>query len=117
VQTSDAAALAVKLGRSPNFLIGMGNDLAADHNQDGAFNLGTTIDLHYAYLSAYLNADSLGQLEGLEPRRKLRQHHHRYGRRTWRGPHDLPLLDGAAAGDGVLAGLSSDVFEKVIGLT
>lgn len=34
-----------------NFLVGMGNDLNNDHNQDGAYTLGTTLDLHYAYLS------------------------------------------------------------------
>jgi hypothetical protein len=34
-----------------HFLVGMGNDLANDHNQDGAYTLGTTLDLHYAYLS------------------------------------------------------------------
>jgi hypothetical protein len=28
----------------------MGNDLANDHNQDGAYTLGTPLDLHYAYL-------------------------------------------------------------------
>jgi hypothetical protein len=28
----------------------MGNDLANDHNQDGAYTLGTVVDLHYAYL-------------------------------------------------------------------
>ncbi len=28
----------------------MGNDLAADHNEDGAYTLGVTLDLHYAYL-------------------------------------------------------------------
>ena len=28
----------------------MGNDLANDHNMDGAYTLGTTLDLHYAYL-------------------------------------------------------------------
>ena len=32
------------------FLVGMGNDLAPDHDQDGAYTLGTTVDLHYAYL-------------------------------------------------------------------
>jgi hypothetical protein len=42
--------VARKLGREPNFLIGMGNDLANDHNQDGAYTLGVTMDLHYAYL-------------------------------------------------------------------
>lgn len=57
VMTSTAAQLAVQLGRPANFLIGMGNDLADDHNQDGAFRLGPTLDLHYAYLAAYLNGD------------------------------------------------------------
>jgi hypothetical protein len=28
----------------------MGNDLNNDHNQDGAYTLGTTLDLHYAYM-------------------------------------------------------------------
>jgi hypothetical protein len=28
----------------------MGNDLASDHNSDGAYTLGTTLDVHYAYL-------------------------------------------------------------------
>jgi hypothetical protein len=45
-----ARALAMKLGRPGNFLIGMGNDLANDHNQDGAYTLGVTLDLHDAYL-------------------------------------------------------------------
>lgn len=45
-----ARDVAILLGRAPNFLIGMGNDLASDHNQDGAYTLGTTLDLHYAYL-------------------------------------------------------------------
>jgi hypothetical protein len=48
--TSSAAEAARKLGREPNFLIGMGNDLNNDHNQDGAYTLGVTLDLHYAYL-------------------------------------------------------------------
>jgi hypothetical protein len=48
--TSSAADVARKLGREPNFLIGMGNDLADDHDQDGAYTLGVTMDLHYAYL-------------------------------------------------------------------
>ena len=45
-----AADVATRLGRPPRFLIGMGNDLANDHNQDGAYTLGVTLDLHYAYL-------------------------------------------------------------------
>jgi hypothetical protein len=59
VMTSSAAQIAVQLGRPANFLIGMGNDNDAsnDHNKDGAFRLGTTLDLQYKYLSAYLNAD------------------------------------------------------------
>jgi hypothetical protein len=48
--TSTAADVARKLGRATNFLIGMGNDLNNDHNQDGAYTLGTTLDMHYAYL-------------------------------------------------------------------
>jgi hypothetical protein len=52
---STAADVARKLGRAPNFLIGMGNDLAGeeqgyDHAFDGAYTLGVTMDLHYAYL-------------------------------------------------------------------
>ncbi|HTA89089.1 MAG TPA: hypothetical protein VK745_05925 [Polyangiaceae bacterium] len=54
-----ASTMAKALGRPANFLIGLGNDLNAnsDHDLDGAFTLGTTLDLHYAYLSAYKNAD------------------------------------------------------------
>jgi hypothetical protein len=37
-----------------HFLVGLGNDLNGaptyDHNKDGAYTLGTTLDLHYAYL-------------------------------------------------------------------
>ena len=112
VVTSTAAELAAMIGRPPNFLIGMGNDLANDHNQDGAFRLGTTLDLHYAYLSAYLNADKswgswkdwnagggfvniitdTADAHGVVPM--------------------VSLYSMAAAGDGVLAGLGSDAFEK-----
>jgi hypothetical protein len=45
-----AADVAARLGRPPRFLIGMGNDLASDHGQDGAYTLGVTLDLHCAYL-------------------------------------------------------------------
>ena len=48
--TSSAADLAKKLTGKPNFLIGMGNDLADDHTKDGAYTLGVKLDLHYAYL-------------------------------------------------------------------
>src|SRR6185503_1725267 len=47
---STAAEVAKKLGRSAHFLIGMGNDLDNDHNNDGAYTLGTTLDLHYCYM-------------------------------------------------------------------
>lgn len=47
--TTSAKAVAQKLGRD-HFLIGMGNDLNNDHNQDGAYTLGVTLDLHYAYM-------------------------------------------------------------------
>jgi hypothetical protein len=47
-----ACTLAQRLRGGPtcHFLFGTGNDLASDHNEDGAYTLGTTIDLHYAYL-------------------------------------------------------------------
>jgi hypothetical protein len=47
--TNEAKALAKRLGRS-HFLIGMGNDLARDHDHDGTYTLGVTLDLHDAYL-------------------------------------------------------------------
>ena len=47
---SAAARLAIYLRGKPNFMIGMGNDLASNHDQDGAYTLGTTLDVHYAYL-------------------------------------------------------------------
>jgi hypothetical protein len=34
----------------PHFLVGMGNDLNNDHSMDGAYTLGVTMDLHYAYM-------------------------------------------------------------------
>jgi len=110
--TATAKQLAIQLGRRASFLIGMGNDLASDHNQDGAFRLGPTLDLHYAYLAAYVTADKkwgswkdwnaegsfiniitdTADAHGVVPM--------------------ISLYSMAAAGDGVLAGLSSDVFEK-----
>ena len=50
---STASEIATKLGRT-HFLIGMGNDLNNDHDQDGAYTLGTTLDVHYAYLVGLL---------------------------------------------------------------
>ena len=54
-----AAQLAIQLGLDPHFLIGMGNDLAGqsegwDHDRDGIYTLGTTLDLHYCYLVGLL---------------------------------------------------------------
>ena len=48
--SGSAADVARKLGRTPHFLVGMGNDLANDHAMDGAYTLGVTLDLHYAYM-------------------------------------------------------------------
>jgi len=48
--TSTRAQLANTLRGHSNFLIGLGNDLANDHDKDGAYTLGSTLDLHYAYL-------------------------------------------------------------------
>jgi hypothetical protein len=45
-----AASLATALRGNAHFLIGMGNDLANNHDMDGAYTLGTTLDLHYCYL-------------------------------------------------------------------
>jgi hypothetical protein len=45
-----AVANALRGGSSCHFLVGMGNDLATNHDQDGAYTLGTTVDLHYAYM-------------------------------------------------------------------
>jgi hypothetical protein len=45
-----AAQLAAALRGRSNFLVGLGNDLGSDRDHDGAYSLGTTLDLHYAYL-------------------------------------------------------------------
>ncbi len=34
----------------------MGNDLANNHDQDGAYTLGVTLDVHYAYLSGLMGS-------------------------------------------------------------
>jgi hypothetical protein len=50
---STAAEIARKLGREPNFLIGMGNDLPADYvwENSGIYTLGAKLDIHYIYLT------------------------------------------------------------------
>ena len=49
---SSAADIARRLGREPNFLIGMGNDLpeSYDWSEAGVHTLPATLDLHYIYL-------------------------------------------------------------------
>jgi hypothetical protein len=51
--TSSAADVARKLGREPNFLIGMGNDLPGDYvwENSGIFTLPVSLDIHYIYLT------------------------------------------------------------------
>jgi len=93
-------------------LIGLGNDLNNDHSKDVAYTLGTRLDLHYAYLVAYLNADGSwgswkdwnadgsfvnlltdsADSQGVTPM--------------------FTLYAMAAQGDGKLFGLTSDVFEQ-----
>ena len=106
--SSTAAELATKLGRKGNFLIGMGNDLANDHSMDGAYLLGTAVDLHYAYLvglmgkggwpdwnagGTFVNVltDS-ANAKGVTPM--------------------FTLYSMAAAGDGNLAGLTDNTYMK-----
>jgi hypothetical protein len=50
---SSAADIARKLGREPNFLIGLGNDLPEDYKWEnsGIYTLGARPDLHYIYLT------------------------------------------------------------------
>lgn len=52
--TSVAANVARKLGRAPNFLIGMGNDLPSDYRWEnsGIYTLGAKLDIHYIYLAS-----------------------------------------------------------------
>jgi hypothetical protein len=51
ISNGSASKLANALRGKGQFLVGMGNDLNNNHNMDGAYTLGTTLDLHYAYLS------------------------------------------------------------------
>jgi len=110
--TSSAAQIAAAIGRPGNFLIGMGNDLADDHNQDGAFRVGPTLDLHYAYLSAYLNADkSWGSWKDWNPDGSFVN----IITDTADAHGVVPMISlysMAAAGDGVLSGLATNSFEK-----
>ena len=49
-EIKSASALAIRLRGDSHFLVGLGSDLEPDHERDGAFRLGPTLDLHYAYL-------------------------------------------------------------------
>jgi hypothetical protein len=109
---STAAGVAMKLGRSPNFLIGMGNDLNNDHSLDGAYTLGPTLDLHYAYLVAYINANKTwGSWKDWNPNGSfvnvLTDSADAKGVAAM-----MTLYAMAATGDGNLSGLTDDVFEK-----
>jgi hypothetical protein len=76
-----ALAEALRPGQPAHFMFGLGNDLAADHDQDGAYTLGTTLDLHYAYLVGL--SDEGGWV-------------------TWNSEGSFPdILDAAAARHGV----------------
>jgi hypothetical protein len=112
VSTSSAAELAKKLGKPPNFLIGMGNDLNPDHSMDGAYTLGTTLDLHYAYLVAYLNADkSWGSWKDWNPDGSFINVLSDAADAKGVIPM-YTLYSMAAVGDGNLSGLTDATFQK-----
>lgn len=110
--TSTAAGLAKKLGRPPNFLIGMGNDLNNDHSMDVAYTLGSTLDLHYAYLVAYLNADkSWGSWKDWNPDGSFVNVLSDSADAKGVTPM-YTLYSMAAVGDGNLSGLTDPTFQK-----
>jgi hypothetical protein len=49
-EVQSASALAIRLRGDSHFLVGLGADLEPEHDRDGAYRLGPTLDLHYAYL-------------------------------------------------------------------
>jgi hypothetical protein len=112
VGTSTAAQVAAKLGRPSRFMVGMGNDLNNDHSMDGAYTLGTTLDLHYAYLVAYKNADgSWGSWKDWNPDGSFVNVLTDSADAKGVVPM-FTLYAMAAWGDGQLSGLTNDVFEK-----
>ena len=112
VSTSTAAELAKKLGKSPNFLIGMGNDLNNDHSMDVAYTLGSTLDLHYGYLVAYLNADkSWGSWKDWNPDGSFVNVLSDSADAKGVAPM-YTLYSMAAVGDGNLSGLTDATFQK-----
>ncbi len=107
-----AAQIAAKLGRPANFFIGMGNDLQPDHSKDLAYTLGPTLDLHYAYLVAYKNADgSWGSWKDWNPDGSFVNVLTDTAKAAGVTPM-FTMYAMAAWGDGNLAGLSDDTFEK-----
>jgi hypothetical protein len=110
---SNATHLAAKLGRSTNFLIGLGNDLDpnSDHDQDGAFRLGTTLDLHYAYLSAYMVNGAWSSWDSWNPDGGFVDVITKSANDHGVVPM-LTLYAMAAYGSGVLTGMTDDTFEK-----
>ncbi len=112
VGTGNAAKVAVKLGRPTKFMIGMGNDLKNDHRKDGAYTLGSTLDLHYAYLVAYLKPDkSWGSWKDWNTGGSFVNILTDSADAKGTVPM-FTLYSMAAAGDGNLSGLTNDVFEK-----
>jgi len=93
-------------------LIGLGNDLNNDHSKDVAYTLGTRLDLHYAYLVAYLNGDgSWGSWKDWNPDGSFVNVLTDSADAQGVTPM-FSLYSMAAQGDGNLSGLTSDVFEK-----
>ena len=104
---SSAAELATTLRGKPNLLIGMGNDLASDHSQDGAYTLGPTLDLHYTYL--------VGLGAGAWPTWNTNGSFVNIMTDSADAKNVAPmftLYQMAANGDGNLSGLSDDTFMK-----
>ncbi|CAN5368888.1 hypothetical protein BH09MYX1_BH09MYX1_27400 [soil metagenome] len=56
ISGGSARKLAMALRGKSNFMVGMGNDLDNNHDNDGAYTLGASLDLHYAYLVGLLGA-------------------------------------------------------------
>jgi hypothetical protein len=102
-----AATLATNLRGSPHFMIGMGNDLANDHAQDGAYTLGVTMDMHYTYL--------VGLDAGAWPTWNANGSFVNIMTDSADNKSTTPmftLYQMAAWGDGNLAGLGDDAFMK-----
>ena len=111
VSTSTAAEVARKLGRSPNFLIGLGNDLNNDHSKDGAYTLGTTLDLHDAYLVASMQDGVWSSWKDWDPDGAFVDKLTDSASKAGVVPM-FTMYGMRAIGDGNLSGLANDVFQK-----